>query len=400
MNWRREARWLGAGFATALASTFGQTAFISVFAVDLTTRFELGQAGWAGLYAAATTLSAILMVWGGALADRHPLDRLAAGSMAGVALCCAGMAVAPGAWALVPLVLGLRLFGQGMLSHVAAVAMARWYVAARGRALAVAALGFAVGQAALPLAFTVALAHVAAPALWGLAAAVSLLAVPALARLLSVPRTPQGTATETMSPGLGGRHWTRAEVLRTPTFWLLVPATIATPAFGTAFFFFQTHLPEAKGWDQVGFVALFPLVMGVSVAATLAIGALIDRIGATRIFAAALLPMAAGFAGLWMAPTLGWAVPAVAVMALTMGAMNAVPMALWSDLFGTRHIGAVKAAAVALMVLGTALGPGLIGALIDRGIDFPAQMPWIAAYLVAAAGTAQAAVTWSVRRLR
>ena len=400
MNWRREARWLAAGFSTALASTFGQTAFISVFAADLTARFALGQGGWAGLYALATTLSAILMVWGGALADRHALDRLAAWSMAGVALCCAGMAVVPGAWALVPLVLGLRLFGQGMLSHVAAVAMARWYVAARGRALAVAALGFVVGQATLPLAFTVALGTVAAPTLWGVAAALSLAAIPGLAPLLSTPRTPQGTETATEAPGLGRRHWTRAEVLRTPTFWLLIPAMIATPAFGTAFFFFQTHLPEAKGWDQVGFVALFPLVMGVSVGATLATGALIDRVGATRLLGPALLPMAAGFAGLWAAPTLGWAVPAVAVMALTMGAMNAVPMALWSEMFGTRHIGAVKAAAVAIMVLGTALGPGVIGALIDRGVDFPAQMPWIAGYLVAAAGVAQATVAWSVRRLR
>ena len=36
------------------------------------------------------------------------------------------------------------------------------------------------------------------------------------------------------------------------------------------------------------------------------------------------------------------------------------------------------------MVLGSAIGPALTGALIDRGLDFPDQMAAIAAYIVAA----------------
>ena len=47
----------------------------------------------------------------------------------------------------------LRLFGQGMASHVAVVAMARWFVATRGRALAIATLGFTVGELVLPVSF-------------------------------------------------------------------------------------------------------------------------------------------------------------------------------------------------------------------------------------------------------
>ena len=39
-----------------------------------------------------------------------------------------------------------------------------------------------------------------------------------------------------------------------------------------------------------------------------------------------------------------------------------------------------QAAAAALMVFGSAIGPGITGALIDLGIDFPDQMIPIAAF--------------------
>ena len=380
------APWLGAGFGISLLSTFGQTSFIAVFAGALISDHGLTQGSWAAIYAVGTTLSAALMVWAGGLADTVPLPRLTTAMLAGLAASCALMALSPGAWALPVLVLGLRFFGQGMMSHIAAVATARWFVRSRGRALAITALGFATGQASLPLLYTAALTRVPAPALWLGSAAICLAAILPVRRLLARPRVPGGTeGGGDESAGRGGRHWTRPEVLRTALFWGLVPALLGTPAFGTAFLFFQVHLPAVKGWSQVGFVALFPVFMGASVVTTFAAGALIDRHGASRLLAPALLPMAAGFLVLAWAPTLGAAVPAVMLMALTQGAMNTVPVALWAEQFGTRHIGAVKAAAVGIMVFATAAGPGLVGALIDRGIDFPAQMPAIAAYIAASA---------------
>ena len=60
------------------------------------------------------------------------------------------------------------------------------------------------------------------------------------------------------------------------------------------------------------------------------------------------------------------------------------------------HLGAIRAVAVAAMVFASALGPGVTGWCIDRGIGLDAQLVVMASYCVAA-GFAMAFVS---RRLR
>ena len=397
---RDNARWLGAGFALSLLSTFGQTSFVAVFAGAVMERTGLSDGGWGAVYMLGTTLSAIVMVWAGTLADRMPPRRLATWVLAGLAASCAAMALVSSIWLLPVLILGVRLFGQGMLSHVAYTAVARWFAASRGRALAITAFGFALGQATIPLATVAALPLAGPTALWIGAAAVCLLVILPLRALLARDRVPEGEAGAAGgAPGLGGRHWTRREVIRTGLFWGLMPLLLGPPTFGTALFFQQVHLAEVKGWSHLAVVSLFPVIMVVSVVSTFLSGDLIDRLGATRLLPFSVLPMAAGFLLFAPAPTPLMTVPALMLIALTQGTMGTLPTAFWSELYGTRHIGAIKAVAGAVMVFGSALGPGLTGLLIDAGISFPRQMPWIALYLAASSALACWVLRRAVRRL-
>ena len=142
-----------AGFLLTFTSSYGQTYFISLFAGEIKGDFSLSDGQWGGIYTIGTTLSAITMIWAGALTDRFRVRQLSFGVMVLLAVACVAMAVNQSWVLLIFVIYALRLMGQGMMSQLGAVAMSRWFIATRGRAISLASMGFAAGQALLPIIF-------------------------------------------------------------------------------------------------------------------------------------------------------------------------------------------------------------------------------------------------------
>ena len=379
---RDNAPFLSAGFLLTFGSAFGQTFFISLFAGEIRAEFGLSHGAWGTIYALGTFTSALVMIWAGALTDTIRIRALGVITLAITAGACLLMAATPAAWLLPLTILALRFGGQGMMSHLAGVAMARWFVATRGRALSIAGLGFHVAEATLPLVIVALLAVMDWRLIWVGCAVISLAMMPVLLRLLRLERTPQAVAESTASLGMDNRHWTRRAVLASPLFWLMVPALLGPSAFNTAFFFQQVHFTEVKGWDRLEFVALIPLYTGVGIAAMIGSGALLDRVGTARLLPLYQLPMAAAFVVFAQAEGLGGAALGFALLGLTSGANATLPAAFWAEFYGTRHLGAIRAMAAAVMVLGSAIGPLLTGVLIDAGIGIETQYFWVGGYFV------------------
>jgi len=388
---RANAAFLAAGALLTFTSSWGQTFFISVFAGEIREEFGLSHGAWGTIYAAGTFASAVAMIWAGQATDVMRVRALSLIVLPLFAAACLAMAGATAAWMLVPVVFLLRFCGQGMSSHIATVAMARWFVATRGRALSVASVGFALGEAILPVAFVALMAAVDWRVLWVLVAVLILATLPVVGRLLALERTPQATAEENQSFGMEERHWRRPDVLRHWLFWAMVPYLLGPAAFSTAFFFHQVHFAETKAMTHLALVALFPVFTASAVGSMLLSGFLIDRLGTARLMPAAQLPMVAAFLVLSVAEGAGGAAVGMVLMALTVGSNHTLPSAFWAEFYGTRHIGAVRAMAAAVMVFGTAVGPILTGTLIDAGLSFDDQMVGIAAwFLFACACTALA----------
>ncbi|SES07838.1 Major Facilitator Superfamily protein [Tranquillimonas rosea] len=393
---RRNAAFLAAGFLLSFTSSYGQTYFISVFAGEIRGEFGLSHGAWGGLYTLGTTASALLMVWAGLLTDRFRARQLGIFVAAILTCACLAMSVVPNVVALVGVIFLLRFSGQGMMSQLANVSMARWFVASRGLALSISSMGFAVGQAALPVAFVALLAVFDWRVLWLVAAALVVVTFPVIYRLLKLERTPQSLASEGESvTGMNNRHWTRVEAARHWLFWLAIPVIIGPPAWGTALFFQQVHLAEVKGWRLVEFVSLLPFFTVASVSMTLASGWAIDRFGTGRLMPFFPLPFAAGFLALSFAQTLPAAGLGMVLVGIGSGMQATLPAAFWAEFYGTRHLGGLKALSMALMVLASAVGPGLTGALIDAGYDFPEQMLGIVAYYLVAGGLAAIGAAWA-----
>ena len=379
---RDNAPWLSAGVLLTFLSSFGQTFFISVFAGEVREGFGLSHGQWGGIYTLGTGASAVVMVWAGGLTDRFRVRSLGPVVLLFLALACLAMALNPVWWLLPVVIFALRFGGQGMTSHIAVVAMSRWFIATRGKALSVATLGFAVGEAVLPLIFVALMIHYDWRLLWGLAAIITLCGIPLLLMLLQQERTPQSMAHLSQSVGMSGRHWTRSQTLRQFLFWFMVPALLGPAAFNTAFFFHQVHFADVKGIAHVELVAMFPFYTAVSIAAMVLSGWALDKVGTARLMPFMQLPMVAAFVFFAVASGPVTTFLGFLFLALTTGMNTTLPNAFWAEFYGTKHLGAIKAMAAAIMVLGSAIGPGITGLGIDLGLGIEAQYLGVAGYFM------------------
>jgi len=187
------------------------------------------------------------------------------------------------------------------------------------------------------------------------------------------------------------RQWTRAEVLRDPRFYMVVPAALAPSFFFTGFFFHQVHLVETKGWALDWWGAAFALYAGASLLATLVTGALVDRLGAARLLPWFPVPLGLGLLVLSQS-----SLPLVGLVFLTLTGVTAgwtvtVMGPFWAEVYGVLHLGAIKALGAALSVFSSALSPFLLGWLIDTGIAVDTLAVGSAVYIALACGLASLA---------
>ncbi|MEM6487875.1 MAG: MFS transporter [Pseudomonadota bacterium] len=383
--YRQNAPWLAAAALMTFSSSFGQTFFISLSAGGVRDAFGLSDGDWGGIYTVATLSSALVLSQVGKLADRMALVPLILATAVVYVAAMGTVALAPTALVLGLGVFGLRLAGQGMMSHLGMTATARWFRANRGRAVAVAVLGFPLGEAMLPPLAVLVMAGLGWRATWGVAALVFAIAMlPAILALARGGRTPQGEGDASRAAGMDGRHWRQGEVLRHWSFWALLPGVLAPAFIGTVIFFHQVHVAETRDWALTTMALGYPMYAATSVALSLATGAVIDRLGPVRLLPIFLLPIAAailmltleGGEGVWLVTLLG--------IGVSQGVVVTMLGALWPALYGTRHIGGVKALTVSATVIATAVGPGITGLMIDRGYALGDQAPAMAVWCLAA----------------
>jgi MFS family permease len=97
-------------------------------------------------------------------------------------------------------------------------------------------------------------------------------------------------------------------------------------------------------------------------------GLLIDRIGATRIAPWALLPVVLSMLILAFFSHPLATLAFMAGLGLCMGMVFTAFTAIWAELYGVRHLGAIRSVVMAIMVLVSAIAPAIMGWLFDAGI--------------------------------
>ncbi len=382
-------RFLAFGFFAAFFSSFGQTFFIALSSGKIRAAFDLSHGDFGLIYSGATLTSAALLIWAGRKIDDVDLRPYTSIVCVGLGLACLGMANVGGALWLIPVIFALRFTGQGLLSHISTVSMARYFDANRGKALSIAAMGYPTGEALFPMAAVAVMAAVGWRQMWaGIGIALLVALVPLMLWLLKGLAARQKKLEEharTSGASLNLSGWTRTQVLRDVRFYILLPSYLAISFIGTGFFFHQVHLTQSKGWSLSLFVSFFVIYAISQIVSALATGVLVDRFDARRMMRFYLLPtvIGLGFIAFFDDPWAGGAF--LLFMGLSSGAVGVVNSAVWAEIYGVAHLGAIKAMGTALMVLSTALSPPLMGLAIDAGITMEMIALASAAYILVAA---------------
>lgn len=365
---RQQAPLLGFGALLCFTSSVGQTFFIAVFGGAIREAFALGHGSFGATYSAATLASAVTLIWLGKLVDRVAPDRLALLTVAGLAVAALTMSLTAGALSLALAFYLLRLFGQGMSTHLAISTLAKRFSAARGRAISIATMGIAASEVVMP---PLAVLMIELSWRWGwraLALVLLLVTLPALLKLLAAadrrPVTDE-PATGYVPPPVASRR--QGEVLRDWRFWALVPGLLASSIITTGIFFHHVHIVAAKGWSLGFFAATFTIYAAGSVLSSLTSGWLVDRLGARRPLVFFPLILAWGCLMLAASDSFVVGIAMMVLFGIVSGGQSTTVNALWAELYGTAHIGAIRSLAMAFMVFGSAVSPIIFGLFLDLG---------------------------------
>lgn len=380
---RGNARWIAGGFLLTFFSSFGQTFFISLSAGDIRREYGLSHGDFGMLYMVATLASAFTMPRFGQIVDKYSPRTVTLIIVPMLALASIAMALSQSLLLLVFTIYLLRLFGQGMMTHNALTAMARWFSAQRGRAVSIATLGHNTGEAVFPLIFVAIAAAIGWRNTWLVAAAfLVVVALPLIAGLIWQERAPRTSDPQPRKAPV--RDWTRGEVVRDPLFYMLLLGVMAPGFIGTTIFFHQVYLVELRGWSLEMFASSFTFMASMTVVFALVAGQLVDRFSATALLPSFLLPLSAAclvlasFDGPWSAFAF------MGLLGISYGFSSTLFGAVWPEVYGLKHLGAIRALTVAIMVFATAMGPGLTGYLIDLGVSYPLQIAFMGFYCLGA----------------
>jgi len=398
---RANARLVTFGFALCFLSSVGQTYFISLYGGAIRAEFGLSHGGFGTVYMAGTLASAATLIWLGRVVDHWSVARTTAFTLLGLAGVAAVMGLAWGPIACAVAIYGLRLMGQGMSTHIGITAMARYFVAERGRAVGIAQLGQAVGAALSPPYVVMLLAFLTWREAWWVTAGLVMALLPLTLWLLRGEDLSARAAA--LAKSYGGKvteGYRVSEMLRDRGLWLRMPVLLAPAFISTGFVFHQVHVAAEKGWPMELMAGSFTVYAIALVGGLVVGGPLVDRFSARRLVPFYLTPLALSCVSLAVGFEEWWPPIFLGCMGFGAGLSNVVMGAIWAELYGLAHVGAIRSFGTAFMVFSTGLAPMAMGLAFDENTSVE-TVAWLAAiYCVAASALSTAARKPSIKTVR
>ena len=367
-----EPRLLLFGFFISYFASYGQTFFISIFNLEIRSLLNLSDGQFGLIYSLATLISAFMLIWFGKLIDKIDLRIYTFIISLGLSFGCIGMFfLTNNLLILFFIIVSLRFFGQGAMTHTSATTMSRYYNADRGKAISVGEFGGIFGFITFPL-IAVLLIQIFTWKLAWLFAGISILIIfiPIYFYLLRDQSSRHKEFLNKTDILLLRRNWRRRDVIVDKKFYIYLPISLVPSFVTTGLVFHQVFIATNKGWDMELLASSFISLGIFSIAGLVLGGPFIDKMNTKKVIPFYLFPMLIGILIMMFFDHYIFIFIYMALLGLSMGLGAPFTGSLWAELYGVKNLGAIRALLHASMVFASALSPFLLGLLIDYNFGY------------------------------
>ena len=358
---------------TGPGQTYAISVFIDYFIVDL----EISRSLVSTLYTAGTLIASFAMPFVGRQLDYRGSRQMMAIVALLFGIACIYMSTVSNVLMLGIGFVALRMLGQGSLSLVSRNAINQWWVRRRGMVMGIAGMAMALlSTGSFPYLINLLIPRfgwrmtyvLLGLMIWVIVLPLALIFIRNRPEEYGLPPDGIPLATGTgqgKDPQPLEENWTRAEALRTSTFWLISAGIMLMSAISTGLTFHIFDIFRDSGLNS-NITAFVFVPMSVTAAIVQLVGGiLVDRLPVRIVLAVALCIQAVVLA---MAPFLS-SIELAYLFGILAGTRSGLQMVvssvIWAKYFGRLHLGSIAGVAATLSVAGSALGPMPFGIARD-----------------------------------
>ena len=358
------------GFIFTFFSSFGQSFFLGLFNSSIRDALSITHGQFGSIYASATLLSSIVLVWIGKKIDDVNILKFASYVIIFLSASCFIFSKISSVIFLFVGIFLMRLAGQGLSSHTATTTISRFFEKNRGRALSTGWLGLSLAEFIMPVLIVFLLTFIEWRDIWVSISILVILVLP-VATFLLVKDVKLDTREESKLEENNKeiKQWKRIEVLKDYRFYIICMTMLAMPWIATGSFVYQSFISSSKEWGPYVIAQSFMAYSILSVITLFISGFLIDKFSSRKLLIYMNIPLLFGTIVLYYfdAPLSSFVF--FGLVGVTNGLANVLGSSTWAEIYGVKYIGSIKALTTALMVFSTAFGTALFGFLIDIGFS-------------------------------
>jgi MFS family permease len=372
---RQNLKPLSYGWLLTFLSSFGQTYLVSLYVVHLVKDFGISEGSFGAVYAGCTVISSVIMLSIGHTVDHISIKKVTFFTILALACSCILLGFSYYLGFVFIALVGMRLCGQGMLSHISFTILSKYFENNRGKAISFSTLGFSIGEAILPLIIVSVISFYD----WRVAMIGSgVLLLIYLIRLKFTDLSHFNNQLNQFKPSSKSLYKDFLEIIKDKRFLIIMPTSIVISFTVTAVIFYQYVFVEQKEWSATLYAGFFTVYAITRLLFSLFGGVWVDKFTAKVLFRFYLIPIVFGLLAFAFINSIIGALIFLIMMGVTVGMSGTIKTAVLAEVYGVKKLGTIRSLFTMFMVFSTALGPLMVGMMIDYGLSISVIMSSLA----------------------